>query len=47
MLNVYYGVDLHNHFCDFLGIDSKKVITFRELIPKKLYICNIKICGYD
>ena len=32
---------------NFFGIQSRKVITFSESIPKKSYICNVKICYYD
>lgn len=32
---------------DFFGIYSQKVITFLELIPKKLYICIVNIRYYD
>ncbi len=31
----------------FFGINSKKVMTFWEWIPKKLYICSVKTFGYD
>ena len=29
----------------FFGIDSAKVITFLEQIPKKLYLCRVKSSG--
>ena len=32
--------------CYFLGINSEKVITFSEWIPKKLYLCKVKIMDY-
>ena len=32
---------------DFSGVNSQKVITFLELIPKKSYICIVNIQYYD
>ena len=40
-------IRFHSGWGDFYGIKSKKVMTFAESNPKKLYFCIVKILCHD